>query len=175
MEQVKFRAKFGGVFDVECFDKHGNLKWQERAHNIITNEGLDHILDTELHGATAITAWYCALVETDTTAAATQTYATPIYTESTSYDETQRPAYDEAAASSQVITNSANKAAFTISDTKTMYGAALVGGGSAALTKADAAGGGTLLCYAKFTSSRAVVDDDVINLTYSISAADDAA
>jgi hypothetical protein len=54
-----------------------------------------------------------------------------------------------------------------------MYGASLVGGGTGATTKGDAAGGGTLLCYAKFTASRAVYDNDIINLTYVISAADD--
>jgi hypothetical protein len=101
------------------------------------------------------------------------TYATPTYTESTAYDELTRPAYNEAAASSQSITNSANKAVFTISGTKTMYGASIVGGGTAASTKGDTAGGGTLFCYAKFDNARAVYDNDVLNLTYTISAADD--
>jgi hypothetical protein len=170
---AKERAKFRGRFEVECHDKDGKFKWREDIHNIITNEGLDAILNIMLHAATQITTWYCALVETDTAPAAGMTYAVPVYTESTAYDEATRPAYVGAAASGQSITNSANKAVFTISGTKTMYGAALVGGGSAATTKADAAGGGTLLCYAKFGTARAVVDDDVINLSYTLSAADD--
>jgi hypothetical protein len=149
------------------------LAWEEENHNIVTNEGLDAILDIMFHGSTQITTWYCALVETDTSPAAGMTYATPTYTESTAYDEATRPAYNEAASSSQSITNSANKATFTISGTKTMYGAAIVGGGSAPTTKGDAAGGGKLFCYSKFTSERSVVDDDVINLTYTLSAADD--
>lgn len=164
------RAKFKGEFWIECFDRHGNLKWWDKSSNIITNEGLDAILNIMLHASTQITTWYCCLIETNTTPVAGMTYAVPAYTESTAYDEATRPAYVEAAASSQSITNSANKATFTMDATKTIYGASLVGGGSAASTKADTAGGGTLLCYSLFSSSRPVVDDDVINLTYALSA-----
>ena len=168
----KLTVRFGGQFIAECF-RDGKLIWTEKTNNIITNEGLNHILNIVLHADTQITTWYCVLAESDTNAAAGMTYAVPVYTETTAYDEATRPAYVEAASIAQSTTNSANKAVFTISGTKTMYGAALVGGGSAANTKADTAGGGTLLCYAKFASSRAVVDDDVINLTYTLSAADD--
>ena len=168
----KLTVRFGGQFIAECF-RDGKLIWTEKTSNIITNEGLNHILNIVLHADTQITTWYCVLAESDTNAAAGMTYAVPVYTETTAYDEATRPAYVEAASIAQSTTNSANKAVFTISGTKTMYGAALVGGGSAANTKADTAGGGTLLCYAKFASSRAVVDDDVINLTYTLSAADD--
>jgi len=179
--EIKERAKLRGMFHWECWrpykEDHGIVfarkQWEDDFHNIITNEGLDHILNVILHGSTQITTWYCGLVETNTTPAAAMTYATPSFTESTAYDEATRPAYNEAASSSQSITNSANKAVFTISGTKTMYGAALFGGGSAATTKGDAAGGGTLLCYALASPSRSVVDNDVINLTYQLSAADD--
>jgi hypothetical protein len=180
--------RIGGFFTMECWNawnedgsRHRNekgqfarrLKWVSKFHNIITNEGLDHILNVILHGTTAIGTWYCALVETNTSPAAGLTYATPSFTESTAYDEATRPAYVEAAASSQSITNAASKAVFTISGTKTIYGAALVGGGSAPTTKGDAAGGGTLLCYGLASPSRSVVDNDIINLTYAIGAADD--
>lgn len=181
-------SRFGGVFTVECWRWHDadgrrfrdsrgrferRLIWSEAVSNIVTNEELDHILNVEFHAATQITAWYCLLVESDTNPAAGMTYATPVFTECTAYDEATRPAFTEAAASSQSITNSANKAEFTISGTKTLYGAALVGGGTDADTKGDAAGGGTLACYAKFASSKNVEDDDVVQLTYTLSAADD--
>jgi hypothetical protein len=171
---MKNGAKIGGIFHVECY-RDGKLLWEEEAHNLVTDEGLDAILDIMLHGYTQITTWYCILFENDFTPDGDETYASPGYTESTAYDEATRPEYEEAAASSQSTTNSANKATFTISDTKTIYGAGIVGGGSAATTKGDSAGGGTLLCCARFASSRSVLDDDVINLTYTISAADDGA
>lgn len=174
MKSAKSGSKFKGEFIAECYRK-GELIWREKTHNLITDEGLNHILNVVLHAATQITTWYCCLVETDTTPAAGQTYASPTYTESTSYDETTRPEYVEANSTAKSTTNSANKAAFTISATKTMYGASLVGGGTAPTTKGNTAGGGTLLCYAKFSSSRAVVDNDVVNLTYTVTSADDGA
>lgn len=144
------------------------------APNIVVAEGLNHILDVEFHAATQLTTWYCLIFETDTSPADGTTYAVPVWTECTAYDEGTRPEYEEAAASSKSITNSANKAVFTMNATKTVYGAALVAGGTDANTKGDAAGGGTLYCASKLGTSRAVVDDDVLNLTYAVSSLDDA-
>jgi hypothetical protein len=45
--------KVGGVFYVKCFDKDGNLKWEDEAKNLVTDDGLDHILDVILHGTAA--------------------------------------------------------------------------------------------------------------------------
>lgn len=183
----KASIKLKGMFHWECwsaFNDDGSryrdlrgrygrrLKWADDFQNIVTNEGLTHILNAVLAGGTQITTWYCTLVETNTSPAAGMTYATPTYTESTAYDEATRPAYVETV-TDQSCTNSASKAVFTISATKTMYGASLVGGGSAPTTKGNTAGGGTLLCYALASPSRSVVDNDVINLSYTISAADD--
>lgn len=171
MPKVGF--KIGGYWNVVCKDKNGKIKWTEHVHNLVTNEGLNHILDVVLHGATQITTWYVVPFNTNTTILATHTYASPGFTESSNYDESTRQEYDEAAASSQSITNSASKATITCSATETLYGCALVGGGSAASTKGDTAGGGTLLCAVQFSSSRSVEDDDSLDITYTISAADD--
>jgi len=179
--------RFKCVFDLECWRWHDefgkrfrNLKgqferrliWEEHCLNIVTNEGLNHALDVILHGKTLINPFYCVMSESDTNAAAGMTYAVPVYTETEAYDEGTRPIYNEAAASGQSITNSANKGVFTISASKTMYGASLVGGSN---VKSDVTNAAThvLFCYAKFGSSRAVVDDDVVNLTYTVTAADD--
>lgn len=166
-------AKLGGVFELECRRPDGSLAWSERAENIITDEGLNRILDVMLHGTTQTNPWYCGLVESNTDPAANMTYDVPAFTECTAYDEATRPAYVEAAASSKSTTNSANKAVFTMSGSKTLYGAFL----ASVSTKGDHTGGANnvLLCYAKFSASQAVQDDYVVNLTYTISAADDGA
>ena len=31
------RVKFGGVFKVQCFDKDGNLKWEEPFNKLVVN------------------------------------------------------------------------------------------------------------------------------------------
>lgn len=167
--------RLGGTWEFVCKDKFGNVKWVEKQHNLLTNEGLDHILDVVLHGSTQITTWYVAIFESDTIILATHTYASPGFTECTAYDEANRPEYVEAAASSQSVTNSANKATFTFNATKIIYGASLLGGGTGASTKGDTAGGGTELCAVQFSSSRSVVDDDTLDVTYTVSAADDGA
>jgi len=167
--------RMGGVFEAVCIGPDGAEKWREVAHNLVTTEGIAHILNALLHSSTQITTWYVVPFESDHTPAAGNTYATPGYTECVSYDEAARQAYNEAEASGGSVTNSANKATFTISATKTIYGAALVGGGTDADTKGDAAGGGTLLCLARFASSRSVADDDTLQITYTFSAADDGA
>ncbi len=189
MQEIKSGARLRGQWIAECYrardpstgkrfrDKRGRflprqLIWRDVAHNIVTNEGLDRILDVMFHAATAITTWYCGLVETDTSEAAGMTYDVPVFTESTAYDEATRPEYEEASSSSQSITNAANKAVFTIDATKTMYGAALF----SVNTKGDHTQGANnvLYCYAKFGASRGVIDNDVVNLTYAVTSLDDA-
>ena len=163
----------GGVFEAVCTGPDGKVKWHEKVHNLVTTQGVAHVLNALLHGSTQITTWYVVPFESDHTPAAGNTYATPGYTEWAAYDEANRQAYNEAEASGGSITNSANKAAYTADDTKTLYGAALVGGGTDADTTSDTAGGGTLLCLARFTASRGVADGDTLEVTYTFSAADD--
>ena len=151
------------IYKLECFRK-GKLVWSEEVHNLITNEGLNYVIGNSLGLSSNIAAWYCAIVETDTIAAAGMTYAVPTYTESTAYDETTRPVWT-GALSGKGVTNAASPASFTMNATKTIYGASLVGGGSAPTTKGNTAGGGTLYSYAKFANSRTVYDNDELNLT----------
>jgi len=165
-------GKFKGVFEVEVRDKQGNLLSSSRAENIVTDEGLNAFLNIMLHAATQITTWYCVMFEDNFTPDGDETYAVPGYTEFAAYDEATRPEYEEAESTEESITNSANKAVFTANATKTLYGAALVGGGSDPTVKSNTAGGGTLLCAGKFAASQPVVDDNVVNLTYTVTAAD---
>ena len=169
----KHGAKFKGIFTLEVFGKNGKKISEIKSENLVTNEGLDAMLDIMLHGSTQITTWYCVLFEDDYNVVAGDTYATPGYTECIAYDEGTRPEYEEATASSQSITNAANKAFFTINSNKTIYGAAINGGGTDGNTKGDTAGGGTLFCAAQFVASQAVVSGNVLVLTYEISATDD--
>lgn len=169
------RPKFlvSAVYTTECYGKDGKLKWKDVSHNTCTAEGLNRLLDVMFHGTTQIATWYIGLFESNTTPADGTTYATPVFTESTAYDEANRVAFNEAAASSKVTTNSANKAVFTMNDTKTIYGAFLCGGGTGADTKGDTAGGGVIFNAAQFSSgSKSVVNDDVLNVTVTLTAAD---
>lgn len=155
----------GGRFLIEHYRK-GELIDREEIHNLVVNEGLDHVLNTVFHSGTQITTWYLGLFEGNYTPAANVTAATiaSASTECTAYDEATRPAFDEAAASSQSITNSANKAQFTFNATKTIYGAFLVSNSTKGSTS------GTLFSAARFNAAKQVVDDDQLLLTYTFTA-----
>lgn len=135
--------------------------------NLVVNEGLNALLDIMFHGTTQITTWYIGVFEGNYTPVATVTAATitSASTESTAYDESTRVTWNEAAASSQSITNSANRATFTFNATKTIYGAFLVSASAKSATT------GTLFSAAQFSGSKSVVDDDELLLTYSFTAA----
>jgi phage-related tail fiber protein len=155
----------GGRFVIDHM-RNGELIDREELSNLVVNEGLNHILDVVLHGASQVGTWYLGLFEGNYTPVATVTAATitAAATETTAYDESTRVAYDEAAASGQSITNAASKATFTMNASKTIYGAFLI---SAAAKSATT---GVLLSAARFGSSKAVVDDDQLLLTYTFSA-----
>jgi hypothetical protein len=146
-------------------------KWTD--YNLMTDEGIEYIMDAALSGGTPITSFYLLLFEDDHTPAAGDTYATPGFTETEAIDEATRPAWSEAGIASKVITNSASKATFTFNDTKTIYGGALVGGGTDPDTIADAAGGGVLICENQFSGgSKEVVSTDVLKVTCTITGSD---
>ena len=167
--QPRFLVK--SIWDIEHWRK-GQMLSKTQDHNICTDEGLDALLDI-MFGATAkIATWYIAIFESDTTPSAATTYAVPVYTESTAYTEAARQEYTDVPASSKVMTNSAAKGTFTMNATKTIYGAALVGGGSDPTVNTDTAGGGTLYCASQFGASKAVVTTDVLKVTVTITAAD---
>jgi hypothetical protein len=141
--------------------------------NVCTLEGLDHILGSGFAGVTQITDWYVIIYNTDTTPVSSMTYAVPVFTETTMYSEANRPEWQDAGVSSQVITNSANKASFTMSTAETIYGAGLVGGGTGDNTKGDTAGGGVLYNVSDFsTGSKVVASNDILKVTIQLTIAD---
>ena len=168
------KLNIGAIFHLEHWRKN-QLIGEHHAENLCPDEFINYMLDAGLSGGTPITAWYVLIFNDNHTPAAGDTYAVPGFTESTEYDETNRPAWTEAGVSSKVITNSASKATFTMTGTDTsIYGAAIVGGGTGASTKDDQAGGGTLGPEAQFTGGAVtgIVDDDVLKVYVTITGSD---
>lgn len=168
------RRLLGGTFHWTHKDPDGDVLDRWDSKNIVTNEGLDHLLSSGLAGGTQITSWFILLKDnTGDPLDGTETYATPFFSEITSYDEATRPAWTAGAVSGQSVDNSGAVATFTISATVTVYGAGLVGGGTDADTKGNTAGGGTLYAASNFASSKALNDNDTLEVTYTFTAADD--
>ena len=166
---TKEKINGGGVFTFKCFDKDGNLKWEESTHNLVVNEGLKDMNDKYFSGVTYSAAWYIGLVTgpgAGNTYAAGNTLASHIgWTEDTNYSGNRKAVTFGAAtlADPSVISNSASPSSFSITGTTTVAGAFL----------ASVATGtsGILFSVSNFQSpgDRAVVSGDTLNVTYTFS------
>lgn len=158
--------KVGGVFTFEHV-RDGKVIDTWESENLVVNEGLNDLLQVYLGDGTKKPTWYIGLFEGNytPTAGLIANDIAVTATESTAYNEANRPEWVEAAAASQQITNTASKATFTINATKTMYGAFLI---------SDSVKGGTtgvLFAASRFAVARPVVNEDQLLVTYTIQAA----
>jgi hypothetical protein len=164
-------ARATGRYTVECFDKDGKLKWVAESDNLVVNVGLQYMAGVALTATAQSTVWYLGLygAASSNNPAAGDTMALHTgWTEVTAYSEANRPTAQFAAATNanpSVVTNTANKAVFSIN------GTTVVGG--AFLTNSNTKGGstGTLFSAADFAApgDRSVVSGDILNVTYQFS------
>jgi len=150
------------VYEVECFDKDGNLKWDENFKNLVVTTGRNEYLDATLKTGNASPAWYVGLKDT-TAAVAGDTMASKGWTELFPYSDATRPTYTLGTIAAGSVDNSASKAVFNISGSSTIFGAFLVDDN----TKASATG--LLLGAGNFGASRAVLNGDTLNVTVTCS------
>jgi hypothetical protein len=171
----QINAKLGMIdyFDVTCVDPEGNLKWEERIHNLVTNEGLSHVIQVIFTGQdSAISNWYVGLKDTGAPAAtddaATLGASPQAWTEYTEYDEATRQALTLANESGQSTNNSASVAAFTIgSPAPDVYGVFVVDNN----TKGGQSPATVLYGVGDFSSAKVVDPNDTLNVTVTLSAA----
>lgn len=136
-------------------------------HNLVTNEGLNHLLNTEFDAGTPVTSWFIGIFQGNYTPLSTDTAANIASnsTECSSYTSPTRPAWTAAAASSQSISNTASPATFTFNGSVTVYGAFLISNSTISGTS------GTCFSAAQFGASKAVVNTDQLIITYTFNAA----
>ena len=160
----KSNLNIGGMFDIKCFDKEGNLKWREYKHNIVTDEGIDHLLDVHFHNVTKVHPWYIML-KGDGAVAAADSLTSSTWAEVTAYDN-DRKEFEENPASSKSISNVGNVASFSINDDATIYGAGL--------TSTASGTNGKLFSVVDFVSHRTVANEDTLTVQYTLTGADGA-
>ena len=146
---------------VTCLDKDGNIKWEEDNKNIIVTAGLNHILDTQFHATTQVTTWYIGLKGAGTPVAADTMASHGSWAELAGYSG-NRKEWTEGAASAGSMTNSSS-VDFTINATATVAGAFL--------NTAATGTSGTLYGVVDFSSSRAVISGDTLQVTVTVTAA----
>ena len=163
-------ARGGGVFHVQCFDKDGNLKWEDQMHNLVVNEGLQDMNTQYFKGSTYTAGFFLGLVTgpgSGTAYAAGDTLASHIgWTEFTNYSGSRKAVTFGTAttADPSVISNSASPSQFSITG----------GGGTGAgavLCPVASGTSGVLFSEADFQSpgDRVVVAGDTLNVTYTFS------
>lgn len=167
-------ARGGGVFQFTCFDKDGNLKWEDSAKNIVVNTGLQDMNAKYFSGSAYTAAWYIGLVTgpgAGNTYAAADTLASHAgWTEDTGYSGGDRATATFGTATTadpSVINNSGSVGVFSINATTTIAGAFLTN------IEDNTDSVGLLFSVSSFTGGdRAVVSGDTLNVTYEFSLAD---
>lgn len=156
-------------YHVECFDKDGNLKWEEHFDNLVTTAGRNKYLDATLKTGLTSPTWYVGLVTgpgASNTYAAADTMASHAgWAENQNYSQANRPAFTPGTVASGSVDNSASKAVFTINAASQNIAGAFMADNN---TKGGTTG--TLLGVGNFTGGdRLVTTDDTLNVTVTAS------
>lgn len=160
--------KLGGSFIVEHFNKEGVLLNKFSFPNGITDEGKDHILDTEFGDGSQVASagWFIGLIDLSgftALADADLMNSHGGWNEFTSYSEGNRVAWGPGSASSQSITNS-SPATFNISGSGTVKGVFVPTNNTKSGTT------GVLWATALFAADVPVSNGDQLKITYTVSA-----
>lgn len=152
------------IYEIECFDSKGNLKWTDTFHNLVVTEGLNDSLNKHFKASSYTAAWYVGLTNSSPTFAAGDTMASHSgWTENTNYSESNRPTLTLGTVSSGSVDNSANKAVFSINASATIGGAFIVSNNTKNGTTGTLYGGGAFS-----GGNRNVVNGDTLNVTVTL-------
>jgi hypothetical protein len=173
----KAKVTIGGVFTT-WITRDGEVIDKQEDHNLVVDEGLNYIIGVALTATTDISAFYIGLfgnnytpiaanVQSNATASNNFSDASKAGEVTTAYSETYRQTWT-GVLGSKIVTNAAAPCAFTANTGVTVYGAFLTGG-SGSNTKAAYGAGHTLVAASLFGSSRALINTDVLNVTYALS------
>lgn len=157
------KLKIGGYFRIRCYNQEGKLKWNEDIKNVVTDEGINHLLNVGFHGVAATNPWYVLLAESGAKAITDTLASHAAWLEVTGYTG-DRPEFVEGAAAAKSISNNGNNAVFAIT------GPAMVGGaGLASVATGDI---GILFNVSDFASPKSVDNGDSIEIEYTLNCAD---
>src|SRR3989304_8013395 len=95
------------VYQVECYDKDGNLKWDEEFKNLVVSTGRNKYLDATLKTGVTSPTWFVGLKGTGTVAAADTMASHAGWAELVPYSNGTRPAYTPGTVASGSVDNSA--------------------------------------------------------------------
>lgn len=164
-----------GIYFIQCFDKDGNLKWEDTAENVVTTVGKNLALDSYLAGsAYTVVGPFIGLISSTsfTAVSATDTMSshagwleagnanTPTYTA-----PRKTAAWSAASGGSKSLSAAAS---FAITGTGTVKGCFMTYGSGAVSTIDNTSG--TLYSAGLFTGGdKTVANGDTLNVSYTTS------
>lgn len=173
-----------GWYDVKCYDSEGNLKWEDKAPNLVTAVGKQALFDfyfgaTGTAGGTAAGANYLGLCGGTATYTAADTMASHTWTEvglanAPTYTGNRQSINWTAASSTgttptNVTTKTGGAITFAMTSSGTVNGCFINSGASASATKDTTTG--ILYSAGNFTGgSKTVANGDSLAVTYSTTA-----
>jgi hypothetical protein len=141
--------------------KDGVVIDSEVVRNVMPLQGANHILGVALAGASQVSSWYVGLYEGNYVPSGSETAALlpSTATECTAYSSATRAAWTPGSVANGTVNNSASKAEFTFTASKTVYGGFI--------TSAPAKGAttGVLTSVVRFSSPRTLDTDSVLRVT----------
>lgn len=175
IESVELR----GVYNAVCYDKEGNVKWNEEFPNAVTTQGKNAILDRYFGGATTNGnrfTWYMGLIAANGYSAIStnDTHDSHAGWLESGANYARAPGYSQStrrqitfAASSSGSKATSNAVVFTISVAGTIKGAFIANSAVKASTNASA----VIYSAGLFTiGDKIVTPGDTLNVTYTASA-----
>jgi len=178
-----------GYYDVKCYDKDGNLKWEEKAPNLVTAVGKGALFDyyfgaTGTGGGTASGANYLGLVgSASATANYVQSDTISSHTGWIEVGGTNAPAYtgnrqspnwsaatnNGSASPSNIVSKAASALTFSMTSSGTVFGCFINSGATASATKDSTTG--ILYSAGNFTGgSKIVANGDSLAVSYTTTA-----
>lgn len=173
-----------GWYDVKCFDSEGNLKWEDKAPNLVTAVGKQALFDfyfgaTGTAGGTASGVNFLGLCGGTATYAAADTMASHTWSEvglanAPAYTGNRQSINFTAATStgtspSNVTSKTGGALTFAMTSSGTVNGCFINGGASASATKDTTTG--VLYSAGNFTGgSKTVANGDSLAVTYTTTA-----
>ena len=178
-----------GYYDVKCYDKDGNLKWEDKAPNLVTAVGKGALFDyyfgaTGTSGGTASGANYLGLVgSASATANYVQSDTISSHTGWIEVGGTNAPAYtgnrqspnwsaatnNGSASPSNIVSKAASALTFSMTSSGTVFGCFINSGATASATKDSTTG--ILYSAGNFTGgSKIVANGDSLAVTYTTTA-----
>jgi len=173
-----------GVYHAVCYDKDGNIKWEDTAPNLVTAVGKQALFDfyfgaTGTGGGTASGANYLGLCGGTATYTAADTMASKAWSEvglatAPAYSGNRQSISWTAASStgtspSNVTSKTGGALTFTFTSGGTVNGCFINGGASASATKDTTTG--VLYSAGNFTGgSKTVASTDTLSVTYTTTA-----